>query len=93
MTDDVIREIKKLIKGYYDDPDVEPMKFDFPPLDVGARHYGVWHSERGEWWEANGLLFSTTNRAIALAQLSVARQLSLETRWEIRCIEEWVDEQ
>ncbi|MCK5557094.1 MAG: hypothetical protein KAJ01_01865 [Candidatus Hydrogenedentes bacterium] len=63
----------------------------------GARHWGIWHPEREEWWWAGvGIVFSTTSRAVALAQLQAARQLSAaldKKRWVVRCIEEWADEQ
>ena len=97
MTDDIAREIKKLIKGYYNDPEVEPMTFGFKPLDARTRHYGIWHAEREEWWwTGNGIIFSTTSHAVALAQLQAARTQAAgldKTRWIVRCIEEWADEQ
>ena len=63
----------------------------------GPRHWGIWHPEREEWWRAGmSVVFSTTSRAVALAQLQAARQLSAaldKKRWVVRCIEEWADEQ
>ena len=76
---------------------LEAAEDELTAADFGPRHYGIWHPEREEWWWAGvGIVFSTTSRAVALAQLEAARQLSAsldKKRWVVRCIEEWADEQ
>lgn len=60
-----------------------------------TRHWGIWHPKYGWTW-AYGIVFSTTHRAIAEAQRVVTEQIMRSKDsdlWEVRCIEEWADEQ
>ena len=94
--DDVAQGISQTIKGYYDDPGAEPMKFDFPPLDVGARHYGVWHPEKQWWFKMGGEVFATQHKALAEAQCEMTNRFGArhpDELYKVRCIEEWADEQ
>ena len=98
-TRDVAREIQKLIKGYYEDPDVEPMRLNFPPMDARTRHYGVWNPNYG-WHSGEHGVFAVQSKAVAEAECDVLKRLghSLEedatlAKYRVRCIEEWADEQ
>jgi len=60
----------------------------------GLKHYGVWHPKHGWTW-AYGIVFSTTNWAIAEAQCDVCWHMGMTDAnlWEVRCIEEWYEAQ
>ena len=80
-------EGQPFIREYFD-PQGEELEFE------PVKHWGVWHPKHGWTW-AYGIVFSTTHRAIAEAQCDVSfRQGRTDSNsWEVRCIEEWADEQ
>ena len=65
-------------------------------LSGGQRHWGIWHPEEG--WRQNMMgVFVTTSKAIAEAEADTVRRWKTDdwdpSLWEVRCIEEWADEQ
>ena len=61
------------------------------------KHYGVWHPERGWLVNRQQEMIVLTSRAVATAQCHTARRYVSDywdaSLWEVRCIEEWADEQ
>lgn len=58
-------------------------------------HWGVWHPKEG--WRQNVMgVFVTINKAIAEVEADAVRRWKTDdwdpSLWEVRCIEEWVDD-
>ena len=61
-----------------------------------ARHYGVYHPDRGWLVDRDGRLIVETSKAVAEAQADIARWQRSDVfnanLYRVRCIEEWAEE-
>ena len=89
------QDAKSILEAYYETAEVEELIFD----PAGARHWGIWHPERSWATTGPGGVMAFRSKAVAEAQrdalVFVMRGLSsIDTSlYEVRCIEEWADEQ